>query len=158
LTRQHDLPYFHHCRCAQARNNTTETSGRSPFTHGLENKRIIDLNSERAPRRFGLTVLTGSIFEASRALIQGRSFHSDEQGAVILSYAFWKDRFLGSPEALGRRVQIGNQSFVVVGVAPERFTRVNIQRRPSFYLPIKDWPRLTGRPGLLMRAIGAAWF
>jgi macrolide transport system ATP-binding/permease protein len=79
----------------------------------------------------------------------GRSFHSDEEGAVILSYAFWQEQFLGRSDALGRRVRIGNQDFVVVGVAPERFTGVNIQRRPSFYLPLKDWPRMIGQPGLL---------
>ena len=37
----------------------------------------------------------------------------------------------------------------MIGVAPESFTVVNLQRRPSFYLPLALWPRLINRPDIL---------
>jgi hypothetical protein len=79
----------------------------------------------------------------------GREFRADEDGVVVLGFGFWRDRFSMDPEVLGRRVWIGSEEATVVGIAPESFTGINLQRRPSFYLPLAMWPRLIDLPGIL---------
>ena len=48
----------------------------------------------------------------------------DDGGApvVILSHAFWTERFGGSPEALGQPLMLEGEAFTIVGVMPEGFT------------------------------------
>ena len=51
----------------------------------------------------------------------------DRAGAppvVVLSHAFWKRRFGGSPDVVGRTIALNDQPFTIVGVAPEEFTGV----------------------------------
>jgi putative ABC transport system permease protein len=57
----------------------------------------------------------------------GRDFVSDEEhfhgpGAVLISDHFWRHRFQGDPNVIGKRVRIGhNPEPVVVGVVPASF-------------------------------------
>jgi predicted permease len=55
----------------------------------------------------------------------GRVFSPDEEyggrAAVVLSYGFWKRRFGGDPEIVGKGVPFGSRSATVVGVLPEDF-------------------------------------
>jgi hypothetical protein len=53
----------------------------------------------------------------------GRDFLSEElrKGSppvAIISSEFWVDAFASRPDAIGRKIQVANQEFVVVGVAP----------------------------------------
>ena len=45
---------------------------------------------------------------------------------VVLGYGFWRAAFQGDSSILGRQLQLGRGSYTVVGVAPERFTGVNL--------------------------------
>jgi hypothetical protein len=73
-------------------------------------------------------------------LALGRPFLDEESGraerAVILSYAFWRGRFGGDPDVLGRQIVIDGEPAVVVGVAPRRFEGINVGSRPDLYLPL----------------------
>jgi putative ABC transport system permease protein len=56
----------------------------------------------------------------------GRDFLAEEDrpGATpvaILSHGFWRRRFGGDPDILGRRLTLNNQSYTVVGVTPAGF-------------------------------------
>jgi len=61
----------------------------------------------------------------------GRFFLPDEDGApvapnvAVISYSFWQRSFNGSAAAVGSTLSIGNVGYVVVGVAPRRFTGVS---------------------------------
>ncbi|HEY7339120.1 MAG TPA: ABC transporter permease [Bryobacteraceae bacterium] len=98
----------------------------------------------------GAAAVSGSFFEVlgvPPAL--GRGFRPGEDGVVILSYGFWREQFSLDPGVIGRRVRIGDDDLSVIGVAPERFTGLSLERRPSFYLPLKTWSRMVGRPDIL---------
>ena len=37
---------------------------------------------------------------------------------ALVSFAYWQQRFAGSPEILARRIEIGGRSHAVIGVLP----------------------------------------
>ena len=55
----------------------------------------------------------------------GRFFHSDEDrpgvAVAILSYKFWQSKYAGSPDVLGRTIQLDRTPYTVVGVMPQDF-------------------------------------
>src|SRR5277367_414082 len=55
---------------------------------------------------------------------------------LVLSYAYWKTRFAGSPTVIGQIVRINGHPFTIVGVAPEAFQTAIGGYRPGVFLPI----------------------
>jgi len=55
---------------------------------------------------------------------------------LVLSYAYWKSRFSGSPSVIGQTVRINGQPFTIVGVAPEAFQTAIGGYKPGLFLPI----------------------
>jgi len=56
----------------------------------------------------------------------GRTFAPDEEGqgakrVALLGHAIWRDRWAGSPEAIGSTIRLEGTAFTVIGVLPERF-------------------------------------
>src|SRR3989454_1821004 len=78
----------------------------------------------------------------------GRFYSADEDRlggppVVVLGYGFWRAAFQGDSGILGRQLQLGRGSDTVVGVAPERFTGVNLEN-------VDAWVPLTGAATELM--------
>jgi predicted permease len=62
----------------------------------------------------------------------------DQVGAapvVVLSHEYWKSRFGGNRDVLGSTVDFGYGAYVVIGVAPEGFTGVDLGR-VDLWLPL----------------------
>ena len=74
----------------------------------------------------GLRV-TNEFFQVFRVSpILGRQFAADDEidgrhRVAILSYGFWQRQFGGAPDAVGKRLDINEQSFEIVGVMPSWF-------------------------------------
>jgi putative ABC transport system permease protein len=71
---------------------------------------------------------------------RGRFFSPEDDvtgaaGTVILSHAYWKKRFNGSNDAIGQVLRLGRGSYTVIGIAPQGFTGINLQRVDVF-LPL----------------------
>src|SRR5215471_3417756 len=75
----------------------------------------------------------------------GRTFMSGEDRApggnpfLILSHAFWKRRFHGDPQIVGRTVRTKDAVFTIIGVTPEKFTGTNayiVPQIPDFWAPL----------------------
>ncbi len=72
----------------------------------------------------------------------GRFFLPDEdrgEGAhpvAVLSYALWNRQFGANPKAIGSSVQIGQQEFTVIGVAPKSFHDMPGFGDPDVWVPI----------------------
>ena len=62
----------------------------------------------------------------------GRFFVADEDDptrpvrVAVLDHGFWRRQFGGSRDAIGRDLQLGEHRYTIVGVAPERFTGVDL--------------------------------
>ena len=96
--------------------------------------------------KFGLFV-TGNFFQALGVQPElGRGFRLDEDQApgrdavVVLSHDLWVKQFASNPGAVGQRIRLNGKEFSIVGVAPERFTGVDVYWRPAFYVPMAMVP------------------
>jgi predicted permease len=47
--------------------------------------------------------------------------------AVVISYQFWKARFDGDPDIVGRAIHVGSSIATIVGIAPQRFRGLVIE-------------------------------
>ncbi|HKK08187.1 MAG TPA: ABC transporter permease, partial [Gemmatimonadota bacterium] len=68
----------------------------------------------------------------------------DARRVAVLGHSLWKERFGGDRSVLGRAVRIDGDAYTVVGVAPEGFTGVRLQRVDawlpmSLRHPTDDW-------------------
>ena len=72
--------------------------------------------------------VTHEFFPVLRVAPQlGRAFDSrdEEEGrdrVAILTYGFWRQRFGGSPDAIGRTIELSDRTYEVVGVMPRSFS------------------------------------
>jgi predicted permease len=60
--------------------------------------------------------------------------HAESAGAAVISYRFWKARFAGSSNALGRILTINDQSYPITGVAPPRFIGISLDAATDVWL------------------------
>jgi predicted permease len=61
---------------------------------------------------------------------------------AVLSYDYWKVRFAGDPQILGRNVIVNNHSMTVVGVAQAGFDGVGLGNAAKIFLPVTMQPDL----------------
>ncbi len=85
----------------------------------------------------------------------GRFYVADEDrpggpAVAVLGYAFWRAAFGGDSAIVGRQVQLGRGSYAVIGVAPDRFTGVNLQNVDLWVPLTTSTPELMG-PNFLNR-------
>jgi putative ABC transport system permease protein len=57
----------------------------------------------------------------------------DSQPVVVLSFSFWKRRFAGDPQIVGKTLSMAHQDYTIVGVLPPRFAWT----MADVYLPLK---------------------
>ena len=109
------------------------------------------LDTGENPSRVFLFEVSGNYFDALR--IQpylGRFFHaSDERGPnsapyIVLSYAYWHNRFQNDRAVVGRVVQINKHPFTIVGVAPPAFHGTLLFAYPDFFLPMINEEQIDG--------------
>lgn len=87
-----------------------------------------------------------SLLGAQPAL--GRTFSPEEdapgaRGVMILSNGFWRRRFGGNPNVLGKSLRLDNAEYTVVGVLPANFDYPS-QLKPDAFVPLPlpsnpDW-------------------
>lgn len=96
-----------------------------------------------------------------------------DAAVAVIAYDLWVSRFGSDPDVLGRSVTINGNRFQIVGVAPEGFTGIDIDRAAVFVpmaaqrllRPDRDyldndtigWLNVVGRrrPGASMQQVGA---
>jgi predicted permease len=77
----------------------------------------------------------------------GRSIGAadDQPGAepaVVLSHAYWVDRFAGDEGVVGETLFLNNNPYTIVGVANEAFVGTTSARRPEVYLTHVEYRRV----------------
>lgn len=82
-----------------------------------------NLTGTDSPERLQVEIVSDSYFSllgVDPAL--GRAFSTDEnQASAIIGYGFWQRRFGGETNVLGKTLEIDNNLFTIVGVAPRGF-------------------------------------
>jgi predicted permease len=71
----------------------------------------------------------------------GRSFGPDVDRArnssavAVISHSFWRQRFGLNPQVLGRKIEIHQTSFEIIGVAPAGFFGATVGESPDIWVP-----------------------
>ncbi|HXW56297.1 MAG TPA: ABC transporter permease [Candidatus Cybelea sp.] len=72
--------------------------------------------------------------------VLGRGFSADEdltpRPVVVLSYSLWNTQFGADRGILGRALEIDQQDYTVIGVAPRNFVTVGNLGSPDLWIPI----------------------
>lgn len=63
---------------------------------------------------------------------------------VVLSYQFWRSQFQRDAGAIGKTIRVKGYPFRVVGVVPEEFHSLDVERAPDVRFPIAAAHALTG--------------
>ncbi len=102
---------------------------------------------------------TGNYFDVLRVQpYLGRFFHgADEHGPgsapyIVLSYAYWHNRFQDDHGVVGRVVQLNKHPFTILGVAPPSFRGTLMFISPDFFMPIVNKDQVDGTSSLHVRA------
>jgi predicted permease len=116
----------------------------TPFS-SLAAHRLFGANLTAAGQSFtgdGLAVSGGYFPTLGIQPALGRFIRADDERVegeghvAVLSYAFWQDRFAGSPDVLTTPLVINGQAITIVGVAPRGFNGTTLGERPLVFVPI----------------------
>lgn len=81
----------------------------------------------------------------------GRSFSPSEEEdrapVAIVSHRLWESRFAGAPDVLGKAIRVNGRDLTIVGVAPEGFRGITLERPADLWIPLSLLPELW--PGLV---------
>ncbi len=103
------------------------------------------LQSETEPEIVAGVAATSDLLPLVGAQMEiGRGFRPSEEvyGAhhsVIVSHGFWKSRFDGSPDALGKTINLDAETYTVIGVLKEKF-HFPIVGRANVWIPLAVRP------------------
>ena len=93
----------------------------------------------------------------------GRFFHaSDEHGPnsapyIVLSSNFWHTHFNEDPAIMGRKIDVNEHPYTVLGVAPKSFYGTEIFMSPDFWVPLVNEPQVEGDNFLEQRSNHEVW-
>ncbi len=92
--------------------------------------------------RIGGTLVSEDFPETFRAApILGRLFTPEEylpgrNQVVVLSHAYWQQRYAGAPDVLGRTLRLDGENVTIVGVMPAWFDYAQLWRGSAFWRPL----------------------
>jgi predicted permease len=71
----------------------------------------------------------------------GRFFSdtSKPEQVLVISYRLWQQRFGGSPSAVGKKVELNDRPYVVIGVAPQSFRGIELWTDIDLWVPMGAW-------------------
>ena len=113
-------------------------------------------------------VTTGSIVSANyfdaiavhpilgRGFEAGEDVGNDSHPVVVISYQFWRNRFKGDPQIIGKTQRLNNVPHTIIGVAPEGFYGTFVGRAIQFWVPA-SMQRTFEAGGYRLEDRGARW-
>jgi predicted permease len=112
----------------------------SVLGRGLESTelRVVGTTASYFPL-VGVSPAVGRFYSAAEA----REPRGDD--VVVLSDGFWRGRFGGDPQILGRELEIDNRVFTVIGVAPRGFHGIDLEPVDA-WIPISATTQATQTP------------
>ena len=97
------------------------------------------------PQRIMTSYVSGNFFEglglkpaAGRLFLPSEGEVLGQDPVIVLGYDFWKDKFNGDPDVVGRTVTIDGHPFSIIGVAPRGFRGVQTFLTVAAFLPLSQ--------------------
>ena len=69
-----------------------------------------------------------------RLFIPGEGEHRGDAAEVVLGYSFWRKRFAGSSQVIGKQVLVDGRPATIIGVAPKEFAGTSFALNMDAYL------------------------
>jgi putative ABC transport system permease protein len=109
-----------------------------------EDQKNISWPGQAPEKRWGLGVSTDFFATLGIQPQIGRDFAAgedlpDRNDVVLLSNAFWKERFSADPRAVGRTIRVGVDKVTVVGILPASFDTTPMWGGASYVRPLTIW-------------------
>ncbi len=77
---------------------------------------------------------------------------------AVLNYSFWKTRFAGDPQIVGKTLTINNYKMTVVGVSQEGFDGVELGFSPKIFIPVMMMAQINvGNPEDMLKERRNRW-
>ncbi len=138
LQRPFSLPEFRAIR-AQSQTSFSDIMAVSAGLDGFAGK-------GPKPERVMTAYVSGNFFDAlgvrpavGRLFLRSEGEVFDSDPVVVLDYDFWKARFNGDPNVVGREVTVNGHPLSVIGVAPKGFRGLpSIAATVAAYLPLSQ--------------------
>jgi predicted permease len=78
-----------------------------------------------------------------RTFAQEDDFIPGGHPVAMLNYSYWKSRFGGDPDIVGKTLVVNAHNYTVVGVAQKDFNGVELGRSPEIFVPMMMKPQIT---------------
>ena len=128
---------------------------------------FVGMSAENRPERLTVSFVTGNYFSmlgvqpaAGRLILPSEGEVAGADPVIVLGNSYWKRRFGGDPNVVGKAVQIDGQPFTIAGVVPAEFLGTYTLIEMDGYIPVnmiglvQDGARyLTGRQRRNMHTI-----
>jgi len=79
---------------------------------------------------------------AGRTLTEEDDRASDPHPVAVISYDFWQRRFGLDPDVVGRKIILEDFPFIVIGVAPPRFSGFEVGGKPDLWWSLRMTPQV----------------
>jgi predicted permease len=117
-------------------------------------------NASGAPEPAQANLVSGNYFDVLGVKpVAGHFFDANTDDAVganpyvVLSDAFWEQRFQRSASVLGQPLRIGDRAYTIIGVAPRGFFGTRVGESPDLWLPVSMQDQMPGSRGLLKQPL-----
>lgn len=108
------------------------------FSHREQADRLVgEFISEDYFAALGLDAELGRFPTADEASLGGN------YQVVVLGHGLWRRLFASDPEVVGKTVQVNGHPFEVIGVAPPRFSGIEVTVSTELWVPISAFPNIT---------------
>src|SRR6266404_6667757 len=111
--------------------------------------RALSLTFEGHTERVAAELVSGTYFPVlGVGAAIGRTFTPDDDKTpsghpfVVLSYDYWKTRFAGDPQIVGKKVIVNSGNMTVLGVAQQGFDGVELGNAAKIFVPVMMQPDL----------------
>jgi putative ABC transport system permease protein len=97
-----------------------------------------NISIQGQPDRIGGAQVSANFFQLMGVVpFKGRSFSPEEDQpnsnqVVVLSHAFWQERFNGDPELIGKTLALDGRGYQVIGIMPKGFEFPRANELPPF--------------------------
>jgi len=118
---------------------------------------VMNVEVEREHTRGAIWCVSGNFYSELGILpLHGRALTPDDVDTTtlqpapvaVIGYTFWQRHYGGDPAAIGRTIQVEDEPFTIVGVAPKGFTGLGHAIEPDITVPLTAFPIISHVPAL----------
>ena len=116
----------------------------------------MDLTGGGRPERIWGELVSANYFDVldlrpilGRGFLAGEDSRSASAPVAVISYRMWQLRFAGSPDVVGRQINLNRHPYTIVGVAPAVFQGNQTGLRSEIWVPLGMIADVSDRGGIL---------